>query len=167
LIEKHIVLEDIDPVMFYGVGNVHLQMLRALYPKLRIVGRDNVLRIMGDEEQMAAFEESSEKLRQHILKFNAITEEDILDIVKGKRANEKLPDDVVVYSIWIGKLAQTVVVLSLLSCFFHEWLQAQLGFPLHVYLLWAGVALTLTALAIYTVRALAIYREVRKKAKEK
>ena len=74
-------------------------MLRALYPKLRIVGRDNVMRIMGDEEQMAAFEESSEKLRQHILKFNAITEEDILDIVKGKRANEKLPDDVVVYSI--------------------------------------------------------------------
>jgi len=99
LIEKHIVLEDIDPVMFYGVGNVHLQMLRALYPKLRIVGRDNVMRIMGDEEQMAAFEESSEKLRQHILKFNAITEEDILDIVKGRRTSEKLPDDVVVYSI--------------------------------------------------------------------
>lgn len=99
MIEKHIVLEDIDPVMFYGVGNVHLQMLRALYPKLRIVGRDNVMRIMGDEEQMAAFEESSEKLRQHILKFNAITEEDILDIVKGRRTSEKLPDDVVVYSI--------------------------------------------------------------------
>jgi len=74
-------------------------MLRALYPKLRIVGRDNVMRIMGDEEQMAAFEESSEKLRQHILKFNAITEEDILDIVKGRRTSEKLPDDVVVYSI--------------------------------------------------------------------
>ena len=99
MIEKHIVLEDIAPVMFYGVGNVHLQMLRALYPKLRIVGRDNVMRIMGDEEQMAAFEESSEKLRQHILKFNAITEEDILDIVKGRRTSEKLPDDVVVYSI--------------------------------------------------------------------
>ena len=75
-------------------------------------------------------------------------------------------NDVVVYSIWIGKLAQTVVVLSLLSCFFHEWLQAQLGFPLHLYLLWAGVALSLAALAIYTVRALAIYGEVRKKAKK-
>lgn len=75
-------------------------------------------------------------------------------------------NDVVVYSIWIGKLAQTVVVLSLLSCFFHEWLQAQLGFPLHLYLLWAGVALTLTALAMYTMRALAIYGEVRKKAKK-
>ena len=99
MIEKHIVLEDIDPVMFYGVGNAHLQMLRALYPKLRIVARDNVMRIMGDEEQMAAFEESSEKMRQHVLKFNALTEEDILDIVKGKRTREEVPDDVVVYSI--------------------------------------------------------------------
>ena len=98
MIEKHIVLEDIDPVMFYGVGNAHLQMLRALYPKLRIVARDNVMRIMGDEEQMAAFEESTEKMRQHVLKFNALTEEDILDIVKGKRTREEVPDDVVVYS---------------------------------------------------------------------
>ena len=99
MIEKHIVLEDIDPVMFYGVGNAHLQMLRALYPKLRIVARDNVMRIMGDEEQMAAFEESSEKMRQHVLKFNALTEEDIIDIVKGKRTREEVPDDVVVYAI--------------------------------------------------------------------
>ena len=99
MIEKHIVLEDIDPVMFYGVGNTHLQMLRALYPKLRIVARDNVMRIMGDEEQMAAFEENTEKMRQHVLKFNTLTEEDILDIVKGKRTRDEVPDGVVVYSI--------------------------------------------------------------------
>lgn len=82
-----------------GVGNVHLQMLRALYPKLRIIARDNVIRIMGDEEQMAAFEESTEKMRQHVLKFNSITEEDILNIIKGKRTREEVPDGVVVYSI--------------------------------------------------------------------
>jgi len=99
LIEKHIVLEDIDPVMFYGVGNSHLQMLRALYPKLRIVARDNVIRVLGDEEQMAAFEESAEKMRQHVLKFNSLGEEDILDIVKGKRTREEVPDGVVVYSM--------------------------------------------------------------------
>ena len=82
--EKHIVLEDIDPVTFYGVGNVHLQMLRSLYPKLRVVARDNVIRVLGDEEQMAAFEETTEKIRQHVLQFNALKDEDILDIVKGK-----------------------------------------------------------------------------------
>ena len=98
LIEKHIVLEDIDTVVFYGVGNSHLQMIRSLFPKLRIVARDNVIRVLGDEEQTAAFEENIEAIRRHILKFNALRDEDILDIVKGGRVKE-IPDDVVVYSM--------------------------------------------------------------------
>ena len=96
--EKHIVLEDIDPVMFYGVGNSHLHMLKAFFPKLRIVARDNVIRVMGDEEQMVAFEEYTEKLRLHVLKFNALKEEDIIDIIKGKRTRDEIPEGVVCYT---------------------------------------------------------------------
>ena len=96
MIEKHIVLEDIDTVVFYGVGNAHLQMIRSLFPKLRIVARDNVIRVLGDEEQMAAFEENIERIRRHILKFNSLREEDILDIIKGGHSRE-VPEDVVVY----------------------------------------------------------------------
>ena len=81
------------------MGNSHLQMIRALYPKLRIVARDNVMRVLGDEEQMASFEESTEKMRQHVLKFNSLKEEDILDFVKGKRTKDEMPDDVVCYSM--------------------------------------------------------------------
>ena len=92
-------MEDIDPVVFYGVGNAHLQMIRSLYPKLRVVARDNVIRVLGDEEQMAAFEESVEKMRRHILRFNAIKEEDILDIVKGRKTKEDIPDGVICYSM--------------------------------------------------------------------
>ena len=78
---------------------VYLQMLKALFPKLRIVARDNVIRVLGDEQQMAVFEESVEKMRQHVLKFNALKEEDILDITRGKRLNDDVPDDVVCYSV--------------------------------------------------------------------
>ncbi len=99
MIEKHIVLEDIDPVVFYGVGNCHLQMIRSLYPKLRIVARDNVIRILGDEEQMVSFEDNIEKIRQHVLRFNALKEEDIIDIIKGKRTKDEVPEGVVVYSM--------------------------------------------------------------------
>lgn len=99
MIEKHIVLEDIDCVVFYGANNVHLQMLKAFYPKLRIVARDNVLRVLGDDEQMAAFEESVEKLREHVLKFNSLKEEDIIDIVRGRRIHDDVPKDVLVYSM--------------------------------------------------------------------
>ncbi len=58
MIEKHIVLEDVDPVVFYGVNNTNIQMIKALYPKLRIVARGNIIKVMGDEEEMCAFEEN-------------------------------------------------------------------------------------------------------------
>ena len=99
LIEKHIILEDIDPVSFYGVGNSHLLMLKSLFPKLRIVARDNIIRVLGDEEQMSVFEENIESIRKHLIKYNAINEEDILDIVKGRK-KQKTPDKgVIVYNI--------------------------------------------------------------------
>ena len=99
MIEKHLVLEDIDPVIFYGVGNANLQILRSLYPKLRVVARDNVIRVLGDEEQMSSFEENVEHLRKHVLRFNSLKEEDVLDIVKGRHVKQDVPDDVVVYTM--------------------------------------------------------------------
>ena len=49
MIEKLIVLEDIDPVLFYGVNNANMQLIKALYPKLRIVARGNVMKVIGEE----------------------------------------------------------------------------------------------------------------------
>lgn len=99
MIEKHIVLEDIDPVILYGVNNTHLQIIKALYPKLRIVARDNVLRVLGDEEQMANFEENFEKIRKHVLKYNSINEDNLINIIKGGKINDDTSSDVVVYNI--------------------------------------------------------------------
>jgi phosphate starvation-inducible PhoH-like protein len=99
LTEKHIVLEDIDPLMLYGAGNGHLQIIKSLYPKLRIVARDNVLRVLGDQEQMERFEQSIELMRQHVLKYNTIGEEDIIDIVSGHKTKEEGVKGVIVYSI--------------------------------------------------------------------
>ena len=99
MIEKHIILEDIDPVMFYGVGNGNLQIIKSLYPKLRIVARDNVIRVLGDEEEMAKAEEDIELMRKHLAKYNMLNEEDILDIVKGKQTKADSVKGGLVYSI--------------------------------------------------------------------
>lgn len=99
MIEKHIILEDIDPVTFYGVANSHLQIIKSLYPKLRIVARDNIIRVLGDEEEMAAFEEHIEKMRCHVIRYNSISDEDILDIVKGKQPKADSVKGVIVYNI--------------------------------------------------------------------
>ena len=85
--------------MFYGVGNCHLQMVKSLFPKLRIMARGNVLRVLGDEEEIAKIEEDVETMRKHLLTHNTISEEDILDIVKGRKTASESSKGVVVYSM--------------------------------------------------------------------
>ena len=96
--EKHIILEDIDPVVLYGVANAHLQIIKSLYPKLRIVARGNVIRLLGDPEEMQRLEEFVEHARQHVLKYNTISEEDILDIYNGNKTKADAVKGVVCYS---------------------------------------------------------------------
>ncbi len=98
MIEKHFILEEADPQTFFGTNNANLRMLRALCPKLRIVGRDNVIKVMGSEEDMAEFEETFGLLEKHCSKFNRLTEEDLLDIVKHRSASKDAQSDVIVYS---------------------------------------------------------------------
>lgn len=99
MIERHFVLEEADPATFFGVSNANLRLLRALNPKLRIIGRGNVLKAMGAEEDIAEFEEHFERLHQHCVKYNALSEDDVVGILKRHlpttEANE---GDVIVFS---------------------------------------------------------------------
>ena len=74
-------------------------MLKSLFPKLRIVARDNIIRVLGDEEVMCQFEENVESIRKHILKYNSIGDEDILDIIKGKQTKADAVKGVIVYNL--------------------------------------------------------------------
>lgn len=74
-------------------------MIKSLLPKLRINARGDVIRVLGDEEEMCTFEENIELMRQHLIKYNKITEEDILDIIKGRKIKEDSAKDIIVYNI--------------------------------------------------------------------
>lgn len=99
MIEKHIVLEDIDPVIFYGPNNAHIQMIKALFPKLRIVARGNVIKVMGDKEEMCAFEEAVLALEKYCVQYNSLNEETILDIVKGNAPKTEKAGNAIVFSV--------------------------------------------------------------------
>lgn len=86
-------------MMFYGANNANLQMLKSLFPKVRITARGDVIRLLGDEEETGVVEEDIRKISLHLLKYNTITEEDILDIVKGNRTKADAIKGVIVYSI--------------------------------------------------------------------
>lgn len=97
--EKHLILEEADPLIFYGVNNANMQMIKALYPKLRIVARGNVIKVMGDEEELCAFEENIERLQKHCAKYNSLGEEDILHIIKGEKTKRESINGAIVFSV--------------------------------------------------------------------
>lgn len=96
--ERHFIIEDAAPAIFYGVGNANVRLLRALCPKLRITGRDNVLKVIGAEEDLADFEDTFKALQDYCVRFNALTEEQVIDIVRNHGANVRQDNDVIVYS---------------------------------------------------------------------
>lgn len=99
MIEKLILLDSADPQIFYGVNNANMQIIKALFPKLRIAARGNVIKAWGDEVEMCAFEELISALERHCAKFNCLKEEDILAVFKGGVPRKGEQGDVLVYSI--------------------------------------------------------------------
>ncbi len=99
MIEKHLVIEDIDPLILYGVNNANTQMIKALYPKLRIVARGNVIHVMGDELELCAFEDNIDRQMAHCLKYNSLNEEEILQITRGESTGKDGNEGVIVYSV--------------------------------------------------------------------
>lgn len=120
MIEKHFVLDDIDPVVLYGVGNSHMQMVKALFPKLRIVARDNIIKVMGDEDQLEQFERFIGEVRDYVCRYNSLKDETILDIFNGARPAVEKEGDAIVFSISGRPIAPRTDNQLLLVKAFHD-----------------------------------------------
>ena len=99
MIEQHIILEGIDAVSFYGANNTHLMMLKKLFPKLRIVARDYIIKAVGDEDELDKFRAVVDRLIDHCTRYNSIDEEAIIDAVNGKKSDKGSDSNVIVYNI--------------------------------------------------------------------
>ncbi len=120
MIERHIVLDDIDLVTFYGVNNIHLQMIKALYPKLRIIARGNQMKVLGDEAEMCSFEENINMMISHCAKYNSLNEDAILNIVKGNDTLQNDDDTAICYSIYGKAITARSINQKLLVDAFHD-----------------------------------------------
>lgn len=100
MIEKTIILDEIDPVVFYGANNCNMQVLKGLYPKLRIVARGNAIKVLGDEEDICGFEENVLAMEKYCITYNMLNEETIIDIVRGSMPGRgDMNSNAIVYSI--------------------------------------------------------------------
>ena len=153
MIEKVIVLEQADPVIFYGVNNNNILLLKTLYPKLRFAARGRAIKVYGDEAEIEMFEAFVEKLVRYCSDYNKLNEEVILDFWNGEGPTEKKQDSLIIYGV-NGKpiTARTENQKSLVDAFAKNDLVFALG-P-------AGSGKTYVAIAL-AVRALK-NKEIRK-----
>jgi phosphate starvation-inducible PhoH-like protein len=99
MIERIIIIDSVDPVIFYGVNNANMHLIRNLFPKLRIAARGSVIKVIGEEAETAEFEKKIKELAEHAERYNRLSEETILDIVKGETPKEIKQDDVIIFGI--------------------------------------------------------------------
>lgn len=153
MIERIIILENVDPIVFFGVNNSNIQLLKTLYPKLRIVARGNVIKVVGEGEELVEFEEKIHELEKFSAEMNILKEEDIIDIVKGKKPVISNVDNLIIHGL-SGKpiLARTANQKKLVDSFAENDMVFAIG-P-------AGSGKTYTAIAL-AVRALKT-KQVRK-----
>lgn len=141
MIEQVIVLENSDPVIFLGINNNNLNVLRSLFPKLRIVARGNVIKAIGSAEDIPLFEEKIKEIETYCNEHNSLNEDNIISIVKGKNPMIQKEDNLIIYGM-NGKpiLARTANQQKLVNLFTDNDMIFAIG-P-------AGTGKTYTAIAL-------------------
>lgn len=99
MIERIYILENVDLVAFYGVNNANMQLIKTLFPKLRIVARGNVMKIIGDEDELDIFLKKIREIELYCEEYNSLTEEVILDIIKGKDVVVSKQDNLIIHGV--------------------------------------------------------------------
>ena len=99
MIERIIIIDNVDPVIFYGVNNCNIQLIRNLFPKLRMAARGSIIKVIGDEQETALFEEKVKKLEDYCARYNKLTEDVILDVIKGEPPKELKMDEAIIYGV--------------------------------------------------------------------
>ena len=87
--ESIIQVNTVDPIVIYGVNDSKLEKLREYFPKLKLIARGDVIRVIGDPEEIARFEKTLNMFIAHFDKYGSLTEANIEHLMSGGENGEK------------------------------------------------------------------------------
>jgi phosphate starvation-inducible protein PhoH and related proteins len=82
--EKVISIESNHPLDLFGINDQNLDLVRKLFPKLKIISRDNMVKAIGEEAELMLFEQKFNLLLLHLEKFGKLTPSDIHQILDAQ-----------------------------------------------------------------------------------
>jgi len=92
-------LEHTDSLVFFGVNNSNMQLLKNLYPSLRIIGRGHSIKIEGESAKLQTLVAHLQKIEQFCVDNNALTESNIIEIIKGNKPAEIRYDHLILHGV--------------------------------------------------------------------
>jgi hypothetical protein len=95
--ERIVIIDGTDPQTFYGTNNSNISLIRNLFPKLRMAARGNVIKVIGEESETAEFERKVKEIEAYASKYNKLTEDVIIDIVKGEPPKQVASEGVIIF----------------------------------------------------------------------
>ena len=90
--ELKISIEHLNPAVLWGPNNDHFEIIKKQYPKLKLVARGSELKVLGDEQELAFFNEKFAQLLQHVEKFDTLNITDIERLLGAKHIEPKPAD---------------------------------------------------------------------------
>ncbi len=100
-------LEFINPQMFYGPQNAHLNLLKRKYPKLQLVARGDEIKVFGDERSILEFQSGMRVLEKLYTTRKELTENIIQEALDISETGE-LPLDNTKDVLFIGTRGQKI-----------------------------------------------------------
>ena len=82
--ENLITIDPANVIGIYGHHNANIDLLRNIYPKLKIIARGNELKVIGEDSEVELFTSRFELLLKHFEQFGKINENDILNITASE-----------------------------------------------------------------------------------
>lgn len=95
--ERIVIIDKVDPQTFYGVNNNNINLIRNLFPKLRMAARGNVIKVIGEESETSEFERKVKEIENYASTYNKLTEDVIIDIVKGEPPKSVNTEGVIIF----------------------------------------------------------------------
>ncbi|NVO19161.1 MAG: PhoH family protein [Bacteroidetes bacterium] len=86
--EKSYSLESYSPLEIYGVNDRNLEILREQFPKLKIVARDEQLKVQGEDSDIDQFAQVFSSMLMFYDNYGRLTGADILQLTGNGNASE-------------------------------------------------------------------------------
>ena len=92
-------IEDVDATSFYGINNVNIRILKDLFPNVKFVARGRMIKLIGKDTDIDNLVNIINILMNKVLVTNKLTEEEVLDVIKGNEVNTIEDDNLIIHGV--------------------------------------------------------------------